>query len=299
MIMARDPIPFHQIAAFEAAARNLGFSRAAQELNVQQPAVSRQVAALEEYLGAALFLRTKPRLTLTAEGEALLKAAANGFDALRAGLREVRAMRQTQALVVNAAIGFTSYYLLPRLGEFQSMHPDIRVQVVTRDQNPDFDPGQSDIVVTFGSDGPPGMTARRIVEEEMLAICAPDYLGSRAPLALEALAQEKLLHMSSAEHAGDWKRFFHDSGLVPPEPQEFERFNSFMVYLHAIQNGNGVGIGWRHLVERMIEAGSLALACSHSHNSGRGYFCSVTPRAEGRREAEEFLQWISGGAAGP
>lgn len=106
-----------QLAAFEAAARHLGFSRAARELNVQQPAISRQIAALERDLGHALFLRTKPRLRLTPDGEMLAGAVADGFGAIRRAIDALRGQTRRDVLVVNAAIGFTSLFLLPRLGE--------------------------------------------------------------------------------------------------------------------------------------------------------------------------------------
>jgi DNA-binding transcriptional LysR family regulator len=150
MIMARKPLPLQQINSFEAAARHLSFSRAAQELNVQQPAISRQVAALEGWLGIALFTRSKPRLTLTEEGHVLASTIANGFDAMYAGFEAVQSRRPGGEIVVNAAIGFTSFYLLPRLAEFQSLHPNIKVQVVTRDQNPDYELSRRDLVVVFG-----------------------------------------------------------------------------------------------------------------------------------------------------
>ena len=129
--------PLSQFQAFEAAARHLSFSRSAQEMNVQQPAVSRQVAALEEALGARLFLRSKPRLTLTAEGETLFSAVSAGLAAIRSGAETVVAASREDVLAVNAAIGFTSLYLLPQLAEFQDRYPELRLEVVTRDQNAD------------------------------------------------------------------------------------------------------------------------------------------------------------------
>ena len=292
--MLADSLPFHQIAAFEAAARNLSFSRAADELNVQQPAVSRQVAMLEEAIGTKLFRRTKPRLTLTPEGEVLLKAVSAGFGSIRSGIQAVRSLKQNEVIVVNAAIGFTSLFLLPRLGEFQGLHPDARLEVVTRDQNPDFDPARCDIVVVFGENGVAGTMSKRVFREEMVAICKPGYLTDNRPLDRRQLASQRLLHMISPEHADDWARYFEGSEVSPPEPQPLDRLFSYMVYLRAIQNGNGIGLGWRHLIEDMLESGALAIACEHKVATDRGYFCCVMPRASNRQGAQLFLDWISG-----
>ncbi|MEM7224504.1 MAG: LysR substrate-binding domain-containing protein [Pseudomonadota bacterium] len=291
--MPSDPIPFHQIAAFEAAARNLSFSRAARELNVQQPAVSRQVAMLEETLGVTLFVRTKPRLTLTPEGEILGKAVSGGFDSIQTGLRAVRSVQQGEVIVVNAAIGFTSLFLLPRLAEFQSLYPEVRLELVTRDQNPDFDPARCDIVVVFGESGIAGTTSSLIIREEMVPICKPGYLAGDAPLDRRALAGQRLLHMTSQEHADDWQRYFEGSGIAPPQPQPLDRIFSYMVYLRAIQNGNGIGLGWCRLIEDMIESRTLSLACDHKVTTERGYHCCIMPRAANRPTARAFLDWIS------
>ena len=105
-------------------------------LNVQQPAVSRRIAALEARLGGPLFLRTKPRLTLTANGETLFRAVSKGFQSIRAEIQRLEAAHGAAPVVVNASIGFTSLYLMPRLGEFHARHPEHSVQIVTPRSEP-------------------------------------------------------------------------------------------------------------------------------------------------------------------
>lgn len=281
-----------QIAAFDAAARHLSFSRAATELNVQQPAVSRQIAALEADLGHLLFQRSKPRLRLTPEGEMLATAVTDGLGAIRRTIDALRGQKRRDVLVVNAAIGFTSFFLLPRLGEFQSAHPDIRVEVVTRDQNPDYDPTACDIVVTFGEAPPPGTESRPIFGEELVAVCAPGRIPAGRHLGPEELVRERLLHMSSGAHASDWDRFLAGTGLSPPEPQPIDRLFSYMVYLRAIQNGQGIGLGWRHLVDDLLASGALVQISDRIVVTPRAYHCSILPHSEMRANARIFLNWI-------
>lgn len=287
------PLPLAQINAFEAAARHLSFSRAATELNVQQPAVSRQVAALESALGTTLFIRSKPRLTLTEEGELLAASVARGFEAIRGGLSEIRSRKNERHVVVSAAIGFTSLYLLPRLAGFQATHPDIKVQIVTRDQNPDYDLTRCDAVVVFGDQGVPGLCSKRVFAENMVAVCHPDYLGTARPLTLQELSKHPLLHMSGRAHSGDWQRYFAGSGYDAVEPAAHDRILSYMVYLRAIQNGLGIGVGWRPMINEFLANGSLVLACDHECRTDRGYFCCVTASGENRPEVEQFLNWIA------
>lgn len=288
------PLPLHQIAAFDAAARHRSFSVAARELNVQQPAVSRQVALLEDWVGVRLFLRTKPRLTLTPAGESLAAAISEGMLAMRNGIDALSARQRQDVVVVNVALGFASLYLLPRMGAFQAQHPDIQVEFLTRDQNMDFDPARCDIAVVFGETGLSGRECRRIFDEELVPVCVPNFL-SGGPLTLEALAQSRLLHMSNPNHASDWSRYFRGTGLTVPEPRPMDRLYSYMVLLRAIQNGTGIGLGWRHMVDDMIEAGTLVVACERVIRTKRGYHCCLMPSADHKPEARVFFDWLSQG----
>lgn len=289
------PLPLHQIAAFDAAARHRSFSVAACELNVQQPAVSRQVALLEDWLGVRLFLRTKPRLTLTPDGEMLAAAIGEGMQAMRNGIDALTVGQRQDVVVVNVALGFASLFLLPRLGEFQARHPDVQVEIMTRDQNMDFDPSRCDIAVMFGETGLPGHECRRIFDEELVPVCVPNVLPN-GPLTLDALAQSRLLHMSNPNHASDWSRYFRGTGLNVPEPRPMDRLYSYMVLLRAIQNGTGIGLGWRHMVDDMIDAGTLVVACERVVRTKRGYHCCLMPTAENRPGARVFFDWLSGSA---
>ncbi|MEO0822291.1 MAG: LysR substrate-binding domain-containing protein [Pseudomonadota bacterium] len=292
------PLPLAQLAAFEAAARRLSFTDAARELNVQQPAISRQVAALEALLDARLFKRTKPRLTLTAEGEALFRTVSDGFDAMRAEMRRIEAGRRDAPVVVNAPIGFTSLYLMPRLAEFQAMAPEHPIQIVTRDQNRGFDASDADVVVSFGTAGLPGAQSAPIFREELVPVAAPGLLPGDRPLPLERLLDRKLLHMSSLDHAEDWSRYLEGTGLRAPRPAPTERIMSYMVYLLSIQNGQGIGLGWRGLVERLLAEGRLVIGVERTVATGRAYWADLTPRARNSPGARAFWRWLTTGASG-
>ena len=291
--MAR-PIPLQQINAFEAAARRLSFSRAAQDLNVQQPAVSRQVAALEAALRKQLFIRSKPSLTLTEDGQLLARAVASGFEAIREGLETLQARQGDETLKVSASIGFTSLYLLPRLAEFQAAFPDTKLQIMTRDQNEDFDPEACDVVILFGEGGLPEAESGLIFQETMIAVCRPDLLPEGVPMDMPTLAEQKLLHLISADHRGDWNRFFaKTTGQAIPQPPAHDGYLSYMVYLRAIQNGLGIGIGWHPMMSEYLANGTLVRACRHECRTSRGYFCSITPFGKRNPGSPQFQDWIA------
>ncbi len=286
-------LPLSQLAAFEAAARFRSFTAAARDLNVQQPAISRRIAALEAQLETPLFLRTKPHLTLTPSGEALFRVVTSGFGSIRKEVRRIEAMKSAAPVVVNASIGFTSLYLMPRLAEFQARFPDYPVQIVTRDQNLDFDEAVTDVVITFGEEETSSAEGTVIVGEALVPVCAPGFLPDDAPIAVNELPTQKLLHMSAPEHLGDWARYFEGSGLSAPEPVPTERIMSYMVYLLAIQNGQGIGLGWRGLIEPMLKNSSLVIACKRTVETDRAYSANLTSRSYGDPGARAFRHWIT------
>lgn len=286
-----DHLPLAQLQAFEAAARALSFTAAARKLNVQQPAISRQINALETALGTVLFKRTKPHLTLTPEGAQLFETVRQVFADLRSTLGRIQDSQSGPSVVVNAAIGFTSQYLMPRLNAFQKAHPDHRVEIVTRDQNTGFDDA-ADLVVTFGAQGLAGTRSAPIFKEELCAICAPSYLPGGHPVSLHELASQKLLHLSSDDHRHDWARFFAGTGLPVPPVSGTDRMMSYMVYLTAVQDGQGIGLGWSHLISKTIREGRLVLACDRVLQTDRAYHANLTRRAEGNIAAEALWSWL-------
>lgn len=286
------PLPFPQLTAFEASARHLSFTAASRELNVQQPAVSRQVAMLEAELGTQLFQRTKPRLTLTTRGEILFQALSEGFAAIQAALKRIRDDHQSDAVIVATTIGFASLYLIPRLAGFLKQHPNHPVQIVTRDQNTCYEPELTHVIVDFGEAGVPGSTSARIFGEQLIAVCAPSLLKGGEPYAPEDLPSQPLLHMSSADHADDWQRYLKGTGIDVPTPLPTDRIMSFMVYHHSIQGGQGIGLGWRQLVEGMIADGRLAVAVNRTLKTHRGYHASLMPQAQNNESARVFWTWL-------
>ncbi len=285
--------PLGQFQAFEAAARHRSFSRAAQELNVQQPAISRQIANIENLLEVRLFVRTKAVLTLTEEGEILYSAVSDGLAAIRSAANDIRKSSRKSVITINAAIGFTSLYLLPRMAEFQDLYPHVSLEIVTRDQNPDYDVNQCDCVIIFGTSGIRGLQSRMVLAEELIPVCAPGFLAGNSTQSKESLTEFPLLHMSSNDHRDDWQLYFAGSGVRVPEPDSLKRILSYMVYVRAIQNGDGIGLGWGGVTDDLIASGTLVPACNDKIRTNRGYHCCITRRGESNPATRTFLDWLA------
>ena len=280
------------LTAFEAAARHRSFTRAARELNVQQPAVSRRIAALEKELGTRLILRTRPQATLTDAGETLFQAVANGAFQIRAAIDHVRARTNRNTVTVNTTIGFASCYLMQRLTEFRALNPDISIELISRDQNDAYDM-ECDIVVGFDHlDRLPGIRKALIFEEIMVALARPDLAG-RIGDDLEALSEEALLYLTMGLHTDDWTTFFQGTDIVPLPPTPEQKFTSFMVYLQAALNGDAVILGWETLLQDHFDLGLLAPISDRRMQTSRGYFGCLMPRAAESASAIKFLDWIS------
>lgn len=281
-----------RLTAFEAVARHRNFTRAAQELNVQQPAISRRVAELEAELGVKLLNRTRPFATLTREGEVLYRAISGGITQVHSAIEQVRQHPDRARLTVNTTIGFASCYLIKRLPEFRAMHPDISIELISRDQNDAYDM-ESDIVIAFDNpDRLPGVRKALIFEESMVAVARPDVAASIGN-DLKTLSEQSLLYLTMGLHTDDWTTFFDETGIVPSAPVSERKFTSFMVYLQAALNGDGVILGWETLLQDHFDLSLLEPITNRRIKTNRGYFGCLMPRAANRKSAVKFLDWVA------
>ncbi|MEM8687305.1 MAG: LysR substrate-binding domain-containing protein [Pseudomonadota bacterium] len=282
------------LIAFEAVARHGSFSHAATELNVLQPAMSRRVAELERALGVHLIHRTRPKLSLSPEGQILFRAISSSLVQVETALEQVRRSGEQSGLVVDTTIGFASCFLLKRLAAFREAHADIAVELISRDLNASFRESEADLIIAF--DKPerlPGSHHQLIFSEEMIAVCAPAYAPALS-LSPEQLADCRLLHLTQGIHRQDWDRFIAGTGVVLPPATSSEKFMSFTVCLQAALNGEGIAIGWEHLLEDHLAAGHLVRASKRRVATARGYYCCHTARGRNAPRAKIFADWICG-----
>jgi len=280
------------LTAFEAVARHRNFTRAASELNVQQPSISRRVAELEAELGAKLVLRRRPKAALTAEGELLFRAISAGIAQVSDALEHVRSQPDRNVVVVNPTIGFARCSLMQRLASFRSEQPNIAVELVSRDQNEAYRTAQSDVLILFNHPSQlPGYPTVRIFSEELVAVAKPSVFPHVGD-ALEDLSQMPLLHLSTGVHANDWETYFAGTNVSLPVPGSEQRFTSFMVYLQAAMNGDGVILGWETLFQDLLDQGQLVRVASKTIQTERGYFACLTERASKNAAAKKVWEWL-------
>lgn len=282
------------MGAFEAAARHLSFTKAAREFDVLQPAISRHIAALENDLGTTLFIRKKPKLELTSDGETLLTAVSSGFGQIAHAANIIRQRNSTQSFVVAASLGFAGCFPMSRLSDFNSRYPDADLELVTSDLYRKYNPREFDVAIVLSEkQNIPGRDVRLLFREEMIAVCAPDYLKDRELLSDEDLAKERLLYLHEPNHLEDWNTFFSDSAATAPPSTASNRYTAYTTYLQAALNGDGIGLGLSIYIDDLIRAKRLCLASDRRVQTERGFFCWVSDRGLHKPAARDFANWLN------
>src|ERR1700754_559573 len=168
-------LPLAALRAFEAAARHVSYSRAAEELNLTHGAISFQMRLLKETLGVDLFKRAGRRMVLTLEGQRLFGYVRDGLARLEQGMEDVRASRRGRLLTVSVHPGLASYWVIPRLGEFQRLHPEIDVSLLPNTALVDFSRDDVDMALRYGPGDWPGLVAVKLMDEEVFPVCSPRF----------------------------------------------------------------------------------------------------------------------------
>jgi LysR family glycine cleavage system transcriptional activator len=234
--------PLGSIRAFEAAARHLNFTRAADELGITQAAVSWQIRALEQRLGIALFERRKQGLTLTATGKALAPGVRDALARLGEAFDEIApaATSPVKSLRISSAPTFAHSWLAPKLGSFQSKHPEIVVEVEATTEITDLEGGAADIAVRRGDGNWPGLDSQKLLPVILAPMCSPRLLPpARLPLDIGELRLLPLLQPLSL-----WRRWLAALGLsdLPFPGRVTARFPRQHMVVEAAMAGQGVAL---------------------------------------------------------
>lgn len=251
--MTRPYLPLNALRAFEAAARHLSFTHAADELNVTQAAVSHQVKLLEERLGVALFKRLPRGLMITAEGEALLPVMRESFDRMADMLERLEGGRVRDILHVGAVGTFAVGWLLPRLAHFQARHPLIEVRISTHNNRVDMASEGLDYAIRFGDGAWHGLEAQRLFDAPLSPLCVPRLAETlKAP---SDLFRHTLLR---SYRESEWSHWFAAAGISrPPARPCGITFDSSLAMMEAAVQGAGVALAPPRMFARLLGSGQV------------------------------------------
>ncbi len=285
------------LRAFEAAARHLSFTRAADELNVTQTAVSHLIRRLEEQLDIKLFVRRNRALELTREAQDYLPAVRTAFEDLRRATARLRRPERDGVLTVSTTASLAAKWLVTRVAGFQEANPGIEVRISTSSHLVDFQREEVDMAVRYGLGSWPGLRANWLMAEDIFPVCSPSLLTGENALRTPAdLDHHTLLHASASRE--DWQLWLTAAGLpasiAARRGLTFDQ--SFMTSQAAVE-GLGVAMGRARLVEADIAAGLLVVPFDVVLPTDAGYYIVAPETTADAPTIALFRQWLIGSVA--
>ena len=279
------------LVAFETAARHQSFTRAAEELSLTQSAVCRKISALEDSLGVQLFNRIKKRVTLSDAGQIYARQVRENLKRLEHDTLSLMAHRNSGQVLELAVIPtFATRWLIPRLVDFQSLHPEITLDLTIRTEPFMFIDTSFDAAIHFGDPVWPGAIAEYLFGEEMVPVCNPMLLHGRSSVEPSELEKMPLLQQSARPDA--WREWFEVAGLPNVNAMGGARYEVFSMLVEAARAGLGVALMPRFFVLAEIASGELVVPCPFVLHNQRSYYL-VYPEDKAESEALQiFCTWL-------
>jgi len=289
--MTRQIPPLNALRAFEAVARHLSFTGAADELGVTQGAVSQQVKKLEAHLGLLMFRRVHQGLLLTDSGQAYLPVVRDAFDGLALGTRTLQSRERRGILTVSVSAGFATKWLVPRSHRFYERHPEIDLRISASPEHINFARGDIDLAVRHGDGIWPELDAVRLMAENVFPVCSPAMAGKPdKPMAPIDLRHQTLLRSWRPDY---WPRWFTAAGAAGAV--DTARGPAFDDHSNAIQaaiDGRGVALGRTALVGDDLLAGRLVRPFERVIPADIAYWIVCPKGTAGRPKIVAFREWL-------
>lgn len=291
------------LATFEVAAKHLSFTLAAKELNITQGAVSQQIRLLEKALEVALFTRRHNGLDLTTAGSDLFSAVTAGLDTISAGVGLLQPETQPQTITISATDGMASFWLKPMIDRFRVAHPTVGFVVLASDEDDTLrNYSGVDLSLLCGNERcEVGEELHFLFPEAAQPVCSPAYLASHGPFPdVASLNQANLLHLHerhwSAEAIGwqpmGWEEWFRAQGARWEKAPSSLSTNKVALLIEATVAGEGVMLGWHHMVRGLLDSGQLVIAHPATVTAGRGNFLKCQSASLQRPAVARFVEHL-------
>lgn len=285
--------PTNSLVVFEAAARHMNFTRAADELSVTQSAVSRQIQLLEDHLGTSLFQRQARGLRLTREGERLHRAVSMGLEHIANVAADIRRQRGPGELTVATSVAFASYWLMARIAKFRAAHPEIELRLVAASPVYDLAAAGIDLAVRYGLGEWPGVEAERLFDDEIWPVCAPKYIEGRGIRKPADLLEGTLLHLSKFDRNWvTWDNFLAAHGVDGSQASRSLVYDSYLVLIQSALRGEGYALCGRRLAEDFIAQGDLVRPIQETLTSERAFYLIRPRESQMTIAARLFHDWL-------
>ncbi|MET3791947.1 LysR substrate-binding domain-containing protein [Aquamicrobium terrae] len=289
------------LVVFEAAARQLSFTRAAAELGITQAAVSRQVQALEQNLGFQLFRRLHRSIELTERGQTLSKSMSEALGTITRTVQSLTAETSAGELVISASVAFSHFWLLPKISDFRRRHPEIRLKVISQDANVNLLREDVDIAIRYGEGNWPDGRAIILFNDDVFPVCSPDYLAAHgSPDCVADLTRHSLIVSDSPDPSWiGWDRWLNAFGHGAAPRNVTLSCSFYTDAIHAAMRGEGIALGWHRLVHDLLLQNRLVRVSAESLRTRESYFVVLRNGQPVKPQVDAFLRWIRAERAQP
>lgn len=281
------------LLAFHLAAKERSFTKAAAKLNIGQSAISHAVRQLESLLDTTLFKRLHNGVQLTADGELLEYHLDKGFAEIQTGLEAVLQKNQQQ-ITLFISTSLASNWLMPRIARFKHSHPEIQLRCITQDTDGEVQKGGFDLCIPLGQISWDGFQRIKFVDEIITPVCSPSYLANNTTLTrLNDLTDHALIHLEERYTSRlNWRGLFDKYGLNYRNSNADETFNDYSIVLQATIEGQGVALGWKHLVDPLLAQGKLVAPFDVEIKTDHPFYI-LTPKDRLHNKSVQLLRdWL-------
>ena len=293
--MRRPLPPLNALRAFEATARHLSFSKAADELHVTPAALSHQIRGLEELLGLKLFVRRARSIELTSPARLIYPGIRTGFESIREAVDQLGREKQDRVLVVSATPGLTAKWLVPRLYRFLAEHPGLDTRISANSGFANFTSDGVDLGIRLSNGVHPDLYVEKLSDECLLPLCSPRLLEGDRPLRTpQDLAHFMLIQVDLPGIVPTWADWLNVAGIQGLDTTRGLSLNVADHALDAASEGVGVVLGYKIVASHDIGLGRLVVPFGPEMPvPGRAYHF-VCPKGEEKRPAiKAFRDWVS------
>ncbi len=289
--------PLNALRVFEAVARHENFSRAAAELCVTHGAVSKQISALEKWLGLKLFERTPGGVVMTRAGRAYRGEIAGALERIAAATSKLLPRDRPDTLHISAPPTFAAKWLLPRLPEFRRRNPFLEIRLKTRRDNAVSSLRGSDIVIRRGPDVWRGVYRRLFLEEAITPVCHPRLLRDRPLRSPAELRQYTWLYADV--RAADWEAWLVHAAAAGLVPEHALRFDHSSLALKAAVDGMGIAMGPRAMIRDELETQQLCMPFPRLIAPTPGYYAICSRKDRDDPKIGRFCDWLEDEGVAP
>lgn len=288
--MSKQLPPLNPLRTFEVAARSRTFTEAADELRVTQAAVSRQIGVLEGFFRTKLFERDVRSIRLTLAGQQLQKQISPAFEIIHWASQRLLEDSRSKPIRIQTYPTFAVRWLMPRLREFMTSHPDADLRVQTGFKPGEFLESDVDLRIQFGTGWWANMSGHALVRDEIEAVCSPRLIGERALENIPDLTEHTLLY--SKYRRQDWTDWLSGVGFADLNKGRNLTFESSLLTYQAAIEGLGVAIGQLGLLRSELKAGTLVCPINRSVRRDSHYWLIWPKHRQLNRELRQFVDWL-------